>query len=482
MHETGFAPIPVGETISAAGELSALSPHPSKGRRFLRWVGRCIRGGRAALSYLFRHPLRALAIFSLLTIILAGAGMAGVSLWASYHLRAARADLERYHTHEAVSHLQSALTIWPRDPETLLLSARAARRTGALGNAERCLHQYQTVRGADDPDLVLERVLLRAERGDVDRVKKYCLSLIEQNHPATPLILEALARGFLHAYRPREAAMALDQWLQRQPDNPQALIVQGELYDLQGRQYDAIASYRRALTVDAEFDEARLRLCAVQMQLGLAEEALPHLEYLTRRFPENLMVQVYLVRVYDRLRRPEDAEKMLEKVLARQPHFAAALAERGKLALRAGQREQAEKWLREAAQVDPSDYQTHYQLYQCLEQNGKSDDAREEQKRLRQIEDDIKNIQEISTMKMQLAPHDPDLHYQAGMIALRAGATEEGLRWLHSALQEDPNHAATHQALAEHYQRVGDFARAREHRQKVSASGSQSQRASTPYP
>jgi len=403
----------------------------------------------------------------LLALIGIGAGMVSIHLQAWHHRRAARAALERYHTREAVTHLQATLAVWPRDPEALLLAARTARRAGALDEADRSLDRYQDVRGPEDEALLLERVLVRVERGELDSVSNFCRARIERDDPATPLILEALARGYLRMYRPREAERSLEEWLRRQPDNPQALLIQGQVHDLQTRQHDAIASYRRALTVDAEMDEARLRLCEALMQMGLAAEALPHLEYLRRRSPDNLMVQVHLARAQDRLGHTEEAEELVEAVLARQPRFPPALAERGKLALRAGRAEEAEKWLRQAVDLEPGDFQAHYQLALCLDRNGKSDEAQKVQARLQQIEEDVKRIQEIATVQMQQHPHDPELHYQAGTIALRAGSVEEGLRWLHNALKEDPNHAPSHKALMEHYQRIGDFRRAREHREKA---------------
>jgi tetratricopeptide (TPR) repeat protein len=436
--------------------------------RIPRWLGIVLAFPRA----ITRRPFRSLVILGLLLLIGGGISLAGVYLWAAYHLRLARSAMERYHTGEALPHLQLAYSIRPRHPETLLLAARAARRSGSYEDASHWLDLYQEVRGPEDEDLVLERVLVRVERGEVDLMSKYCLSLIERDHPSTPLILEALARGYLRAYQPRQAEKAIEEWLKRQPDNPGALLIQGQIYDLQTRQHDAIASYRRALTVDPQLDDARLRLASALMQLDLTTEAEDHLNYLNRRFPDNLMVQVYLARVQDRAGNPEEAEKLLGSILAHHPRFAPALTERGKLALRDGQPEQAEKWLREAAALEPGDYQAHYQLSLCLEKNGKSEEAQKEQARLQQIEDDIRQIQEITMGRMETQPHDANLHYRVGMIALRAGSIEEGLRWLHSALKEDPNHQPTHKALMEHYQRLGDFGRAREHRQKAGLTSS----------
>jgi tetratricopeptide (TPR) repeat protein len=122
---------------------------------------------------------------------------------------------------------------------------------------------------------------------------------------------------------------------------------------------------------------------------------------------------------------------------------------------------------RQAVALAPGDFQTHYRLYLCLEKNGKSDEAQKVQARLERIEGDIRRLQDISRVKMQHTPHDPALHYELGVIAMRAGAVEEGLRWLHSALEENPNHAATHKALMEYYLKIGDFGRAEQHRQKA---------------
>lgn len=413
---------------------------------------------------LLRRPGRCLAVAGLLLVIGAGAAVAGLASWATHHRRAGRAALERYHTDEAVPHLQAALTVWPRDAETLLLAARAARRSGSFDEADQFLDRYQDVRGRDDADLILERVLVRAERGEVDSVARFCRALLDRDDPATFLVLEALAKGELRAYRPVGADAAVEEWLKRQPDNPQALLIRGQVHELRERRTDAIVAYRRALEVDASLDEARMRLCPVLMEMGLAQEARPHLEYLHRRYPGNPMVQVLLARARDRQGDAEAAEKILDDVLSQRPHFAPALAERGKLARRAGRWAEAETLLREAVSLEPGDYPARYQLAQCLENNGKADEAQKEHDRLRQLEDDMKRSQEIAAGRLEAEPHNAQLHYEMGMISLRAGAVAEGLRWLHSALKEDPNHAAAHEALREHYQKVGDFGRARQHR------------------
>jgi tetratricopeptide (TPR) repeat protein len=421
-------------------------------------------------AQVIRLPRRTLALATLLLLITAGAGWGGAYLWAAYHLRAAREALEHYHTNEALPHLQACLSVWPRDPQILLLAARAARRTGEFDWADHYLDQYQEQRGKDDEDLFIERVLVSAERGEVNSVSRFCQALVERNHPATPLILEALANGYLRRARPGDAEQVLKEWLKRQPDNPQALHIRGQVYDEELRHHDAITDYRRVLAIDPKMEEARLRLCESLMHLGLTNEALPHLEYLSQRRPNNLKIQVYLARCYDRMERLDEAEQILTAILDRQPDYGPALAERGKLALRAGRTSEAEQWLRQAVERGPGDVQAHYQLALCLEMNGKAEEAQQVRAHLEEVEDDMRRIQDISKEKMQQSPHDPNLHYELGAIALRYGLVESGLRWLHRALKEDPKHVPTHKALMEYYQSIGAFARAAEHRRKAGIS------------
>ncbi len=80
----------------------------------------------------------------------AGLGLAFPHLRAQYHLRAAHAELDAYHNPQAIRHLPAVLRTWPDRPEALLLSARAARRAGAYGEAEHGLEKYRQARGVDE--------------------------------------------------------------------------------------------------------------------------------------------------------------------------------------------------------------------------------------------------------------------------------------------------------------------------------------------
>jgi tetratricopeptide (TPR) repeat protein len=429
-----------------------------------------LRAAHAALGSVASHPWLSLLVVALLAAIALGTSIVGLNIWAGYHFRSAQANFERYHDAEAMTHLEACLQVWPHDPQTLLMAARVARRLGAFPEARELLDRYESARGEDDK-LTLESILLRAEEGDLDSVREFCEMLVEQHHPDTPLILEAQARGYLRQFRLQDAMAALKKWLDFQPENPQAHFLHGkvsdEMLDLKG----AIACYRRVLKVDPDQDEARMLLASHLLDLAQARKALTHLTILNHRQPDNLKVRVSLARCRAELGQTEAAERILGSVLAEHPHHAEALAERGYLALQMGKLDVAEAWLRAAAAREPANYQVRYQLSQALIKNGKLAEARALEKKMKDLQADIKRIQEIVTQQMQASPHDPALHYETAVIALRVGNAREGLRWLQSALRENPNYAPAHNALAVYYQEMGSPGRAAQHREAVRALG-----------
>jgi tetratricopeptide (TPR) repeat protein len=391
------------------------------------------------------------------------AGLVGLHLWALYHFRAGRAAVERYHNVEAARHLQACRRVWPKDGDVLLLLARVSRRVGVLDTARQYLGEYQRVRGPT-ADLALERVLQVAVEGGIDQVKQYCLDLVEQDSPAAPLVLEALVQGCLRTSRFAETYGLVQRWLERQPNNTQALLFQAELYTTLQRR-DVIAIYQQILRLDSEHETARQGLAGVLMQFSMHQEAAPYLDQLQQEQPDNPSVLVLRARCLDYLAQRQEALQLLDRTLSKHPHFAPALAERGRLAMLDGQLAEAEPWLREAVAREPGDHKSRYQLALCLLQSGKLSEAEKEQKVLNNLELDLKRLRIILSKEIGQKPNDPRLHYELAMIMLKLGQSEEALHWLLKTLEKDPNYIPAHQVLVDYYQRIGDWERADHHRQ-----------------
>jgi tetratricopeptide (TPR) repeat protein len=388
----------------------------------------------------------------LLGVVAAAGAWAWPHVQASYHFRAAAAESQRFHNPQAIRHLQVCLQVWPHDPDVLLLAARATRRARHYSEAERLLQRYQQARGLDAA-ATLEQLLLSAERR-VDQVAELCWRHVEQGHPDAPLIQEALTRGYLRQYRLVEARRCLDRWMQDQPDNPQALCLQGLFHlDYGHARSAAEASYRRAVQVDPDHEEARQGLAVALLDGFHFPEAAEHFQHLRRSQPDNLSVQVGLAECRAGQGELDEALRLVEGVLAREPQFVPAMSLRGRLALQSGQAEEAEAWLRQVVAQEPSNHRALFNLINCLHQNGKEEEARQRQRQLEQRESDLKRFNEIVTQEMVQRPRDPALHCTLGELLLRGGYREEGLYWLGSALRLDPQYAPARR-LVEEYQKT----------------------------
>jgi predicted Zn-dependent protease len=442
--------------------LVALSPPPDIAPARSHRLARLVRW----LNHQRRRPGRLLGYGVLLVVVATAMGAIGVQAWAYLHLRAGRANLLRHHNAEALKHFESCRRFWPDDPTALLLSARASWRLHDFEQANLYLRDYQRAAGSTD-DYTRESFLLMAAQGDTDKAEKYCRRLLDQNDPATAHILEALVAGCMRQYRFSEGLVYLQQWLDLEPDDMQALLFQISIDHLRQAPDDAIARYQRVLQLDPDHDGARFRFASTLVENRRYHDAMPHLEMLRQRQPKNMHVLVLLAQCRDFLGEQAEAERLLDVVLTEAPHDPVALAERGRLALRDGDLDAAETWLRHALSHAPGDFQAHYNLGQCFLQQGRTSEVARQQQRLIQLESDQKRLRQIMTQDMSQRPHDAVLHHEVAKILLRRGDLDGGVRWLQSGLREDPTSVALHQTLAEYYQQGGSRERAAYHRQFV---------------
>ncbi len=402
-----------------------------------------------------------LILLSLLAIPL------GRRYWGQQQLDQGLRQLERYQPTKAIPHFANCLRVWPNRAGLHLLLAQAHRQAGDFDAAEHHLAEHRRLAPDEDAPRALELALMRAQNGDLESVEGQLLDRVYNQDPKSPLILEALIQGNLRMYRVTSALSSLGLWLTHEPDNPRALFLRGRAWESVAAYSRAVADYSRVLELDDEQDEARLRLTDCLIQQTKFTEALPHLEQLRQTRPDDAALVVQLAHVKNVLGQREEAETLLAELLERQPEHAPALRGRGQIAFQAQQFAEAEGWLQQALQADPWDRQSNYLYLQCLQSQGKTQQAAQQSERLKQVERDITRLIEISTKEMSDRPRDASLHYEVGAIQRRMGQIELSRRWFHSALLLDPKHRAAHQALAEHYQQSGETRLADYHRRQA---------------
>lgn len=435
---------------------AAPPPPPGRGPRLLH-------GLLAPVRFARRRPGRSALLFGTLLTALGATAATALWGWLGYNLRLARGEVERGHNAAATRYLASCRWVQPEHPEVLILAARVARRSGAWDEAEALLDRYWQ-RYGDDDRLAFERLLLRTTRGDVEATGPALLARVQQGGADAFLAREALITGLTYRYLWLEARREIDAWLAAAPDSTIALLLRGKLQEQRLQTSEAMLSYRAVLALDPRHDEARLRLTTLLLQIRQGEEAVAHLAYLRQSLPQNPEVHTQWVRALALQGKADEARAALDDCLRAHPNYPAALAERGRFAMTAGDDRTAEGCLGRSLQFDPGNIATRHQYAQVLKRNGKPADAARELERIRQLEADVERINRLISDPLQRDPNNPAVHHEIGMIALRAGQPVEALRWFRSALQVGPEHTPTHQILAAYYHEVGNPILAARHR------------------
>jgi tetratricopeptide (TPR) repeat protein len=409
-----------------------------------------------------------------LKLCLALLGALGIGLWlgvphltAWYHWRASQAAMDRYHSAEALTHLHACLSTWPNSVPTHLLASRAARRAGDFDEARRHLQECHRLENEPSPETELEEALLSAALGDLDLVEAYLESWIASHAAQAALAWEALAEGYLRVYRIQDALRCLELWLRRDPNNPQALFLRGNVARQLGSHKRALPDYQRVVELDPERTEVRRLLALCYLEAGRFDEAAAHLNLLRREQPDDPELSTRLARCQSKLGRFTAARQTLAQVLSKHPNYGMALRVRGSLALLEQHPAEAETWLCRAVAALPYDYETNWAYYRCLHERGKKTLARAQLGVAEDIKKRLERLEKIKTHDMSQRPHDPLLHAELGALLLNLGYPEVGRDWLLSALRLDPNCRAAHKALADFYAGRKEEDKAAYHRAKA---------------
>jgi tetratricopeptide (TPR) repeat protein len=376
--------------------------------------------------------------------------------FSAVHFFRGQSELRRYHSDAALAHFEAALRVWPHHEQSRLLASRSARRLGQFDVAAMHLQRCQDANASPSPELTMEWSCLRATEGDLVDVESYLYDQLRANPQYTLLIWEALAEGYIRACRTADALKCLNQWLERDGNNVQALILMGNLHQDVHAHALAADNFAKALALDDERDDARRRLAVSLMAIGRYQDALQHLEILQQRLGDNPDVLVREAHCHDNCDHAETALVLLDKVLVVHPGYGPALRTRGQLELARQRPEEAEVWLRQAIAAMPYDYASHYALFNSLRAQNKTAEKLVQEEHMRQLKDRLERISEITSREISLRPRDAALQLELGKLLLSVGRKGEGYFWLRNAEKIDPQSRTVCLALADFYHDAGD--------------------------
>jgi tetratricopeptide (TPR) repeat protein len=443
------------------------------------------------------RPLVLLLVVLLLSVI----GLGGYILYYYYQARGPLEDanraIKRRDFVEAGKHLDKYLELRPDSPAVQFLAARTARRAGAYDKAEEHLAKAQKL-GWTPEAIELERLMLAAQRGEISEDgEKYLHSFTQKQpeHEDVPIILEALTKGYMKSFKLFAANQCLDRWLEREPGNVQALLWRGWVRGHLNNHSGALEDYERAVEAAPDDVEARMRLADSLVANLQYQQAFEHYQRLHECLPDQPDVLLGLAVCREGLGQPEQAKQLLDQLLndkrfaeilgpkpvvplrlpaqlspetvawvrqclqyapleMRQPDYllsiyTGALFKRGELALRAKDYKRGEECLKLVVKLAPYNPLANERLALCLEQHGNKDEAKKYRAKAEALKEQMKKFQELSE-QIARVQRDPDLRCQIGELLLQMGNAVEGLRWLESALRDDPQHERTRQVLEEY--------------------------------
>ncbi len=372
-------------------------------------------------------------------VVLAVVGFAGYSLrqqrkidrllTEGEELLAAREDKR------ARERFEQYLAERPTDTRARLLAARACRRMRAYREAREHLKRCQAD-GGDAESITIEETLISVQLGNEQPVASL-RERAKRDDDLALVVLEVLIQHDLDTYQLGTALDGFTRYLERRPTDLHALLGRGFVWERFLNFADALQDYRRAVAAHPENDRARLKLADTLLIAGTPDEALTHYRWLADREPERPPVRLGLARCYRQLGQSDEAAKLLDGLRAEFPEHAETNWELGELELERGKPAVAEPLLRKAAALRPSDRRVQYAMYRCLLRLNRSEEAEKFNTRVKQLDADLTRLNVVRNEVMK-KPDDAALRCEGGLLFLRNGEREEGIRWLQLALRLDP--------------------------------------------
>lgn len=260
-------------------------------------------------------------------------------------------------------------------------------------------------------------------------------------------IYQAIAYGHLANYRLKEAWEASEYWLQWQPNSIAAHFLKADIYERIGDPANAINELETVLKIDPSHPATRAKLGRLLIEANQIDEALKHLSDLVNEQITNPSIQIDYAEALFRSGKSSEAKKALQDAfqlgLGRQDR-AKASSTRGRILMEEGKWEAAAADLLVAIEIAPDDSAAYFALSNALSRLGQpelSDQYRERGTTLIQsANDNFRKIREILAQILE-RPTDPALRTTVGKMMIEQGKIPEGLRWIQTALQYDPNYA-----------------------------------------
>lgn len=217
------------------------------------------------------------------------------------------------------------------------------------------------------------------------------INRLQEDFPNDPQVLYLAT----HLYSDLSTA-ASQRLLQTAPGSVYAHLLNAEVMEIQGKSSEAIAEYRKVLSLDprhagAHYEIGRLLLAG--NEAGAREEARHEFEEELQIDPANAGAEYQLGQMAFETRQWAEAEKHFRRALQLEPRSPAVLVGLANSFISQGRSAEALEPLQQAVKLGPDDPQAHYLLSFVYRRMGRNQDAAHEMALYQQAHDKVQQTQ-----------------------------------------------------------------------------------------
>ncbi|HVW02378.1 MAG TPA: tetratricopeptide repeat protein [Planctomycetaceae bacterium] len=361
----------------------------------------------------------------------------------------ARASLASRDPQSAIDWLDFGWRFQAPGAEEEFLRARAYRKQGRWDLVHRHL-ELALRQGIDRSRIEREQWLASAQSGDLRDSLSHLPLLLERPEGDGPEICEAYVNGFFLNNRLDEALQLIAAWLADYPADPLPYRIRGKIRVNSGELKQAAEDFRQVLKLLPRDSSVALELGQCLASQRDYEGAVGPLEQAARDPKTATAAKIELARCFRLQGKLDEARAHLAPLLEKSPDDPEILAESGQIELQAGQFSQAIPDLERSLRAYPRSVALHQALGRALLGAGRDAESREHFVYVERVQLQLARVDKLIDYAGK-HPRDAQCRYEIGKIYLDDGVPERGVKWLQSALNCDPEHRASHAALAEYY-------------------------------
>ncbi len=312
------------------------------------------------------------------------------------------------------------------------------------------------------PELVQrEAWLARAQAGELKQLESHLHELLQQGEDLSE-ICDAYVRGCILQYRVDEAIDIISLWEADLPQDPQPCFLKGRLLEHYSDLEGAEKNFRKSIRLSPQYAAAAYNLARILVIKLKYEEAMRYYKKTVELMEVKQPGRIGVAECCIQLQRFDEAQENLDQcgnldseLLVEASRYlgdptaqakAKYYAVYGKLKSALEQYSEAIPYYEQALGLNPHDWRTRYNYAVALKQVGRKEEAQKESERVTKTREALASC-DLLIDALRKNPNNVEARFKVGSILYEHISEYQGLMWLKSVLEFDPDHKPTLELL-----------------------------------